>query len=186
MKKVEKFKNEINYIQDTNIRKDLRKMISLLPEYFFEIPASNSDQAPELSKGEGGLVRHTKATAKIAHELLEDNINGMMFKDKDKDLIIMAIILHDGLKNGLKDLHQTQFDHPLLMSKFIMDNRNKLSLDVDDIRKICSMIESHMGENTKDPITNKEILPKPRTAEQKFFYLCHSLASSPFLSIKFE
>lgn len=186
MKKVEKFRSEINYIKDTSIRKDLRKLISLLPDYFFEIPASSTGKYhPEFSLGDGGLVRHTKVAARIAYELLNNNITGMGYSDRDKDLIIMAIILHDGFNRGKKrDVH-TKFDHPLLVSEFIFKNKSKLSLEVDDIRKVCSMIESHMGEYTVDPNTDREVLPRPRTMEQRFVHMCDYLASRKFLDVKF-
>ena len=187
VKKVEKFKTEINYIKDTGIRKDLRKLIGMLPDYFFEVPASSTGKYhPEFSLGDGGLVRHTKVAAKIAYELLSNNTTGIKFRDRDKDLIIMAIVLHDGLKSGVEKSKYTKFEHPLLVSKFIMENKSKLGLDVDDIRKVCSMIESHIGEWTVDPYTKKEVLPKPRTAEQRFVHMCDYLASRKFLDVKFE
>ena len=186
MKKVSVFKKESSYIRDVNIRKDLRKLISLLPDYFFEIPASLSGKYhPSFALGEGGLVRHTKATVRIAYELLNNEITGSRFTDRDKDLIIMALVLHDGLKCGIEKDKHTSFDHPLQMSKFILMNREKLSLGIDDIRKVCSMIESHMGQWTIDPETNKEILPKPRTEEQRFIHMCDFLASKKFIDIKF-
>ena len=186
MKKVEKFKTEINYIKDTNIRKDLRKLISLLPEYFFEVPASSTGKYhPKFAVGEGGLVRHTKVAVRLAYELLNNNITGMKFTDHDKDLIIMALVLHDGLKSGIEKNKYTKFDHPLIISKFILENKAKLTMDMDDIRKVCGMIESHMGEWTTDPYTKKEILPRPRTAEQRFVHMCDYLASRKFLNIEF-
>lgn len=187
MKKVEKFKTEISYIKDTSIRKDLRKLISMLPDYFFEIPASSTGKYhPKFAAGEGGLVRHTKAAVRIAYELLNNNITGMRFSDKDKDLIIMALVLHDGLKCGNDKKLCTKFDHPLLMSMLIMKNANKLTLDIDDVRKVCSMIESHMGEFTIEPSTEKEVLPKPRTELQRFVHMCDYLASRKFLDIDFD
>ena len=54
----------------------------------------------------------------------------MKFTDRDKDLIIIALVLHDGLKSGVEKNKYTKFDHPLLVSKFIMENKNKLSLDI--------------------------------------------------------
>lgn len=187
MKKVEKFRTEINYIKDTSIRKDLRKLISLLPDYFFEISAvSTEEYHPKFASGNGGLVKHTKAAVRIAYELLNNNVTGARFSARDKDLIIMALVLHDGLKRGDTDGKYTKFDHPLLVSKFILENKNKLSLDVDDIRNVCSMIESHMGEWTVDSCTSKEILPKPRTEMQRFVHMCDYLASRKFLDIKFE
>lgn len=187
MKKVEKFRTEINYIRDTSIRKDLRKLISLLPDYFFEIPATSSGKYhPEFASGEGGLVKHTKVVVRIGYELLNNNITGARFSARDKDLIIMALVLHDGLKRGITNTNYTKFDHSLLVSKFILENKNKLSLDVDDIRNVCSMIESHMGEWNVDPCSGKEVLPKPRTEMQRFVHMCDYLASRNFLDIKFE
>lgn len=186
-KKIEVFKKEINYVKDASRRKDLKTLISLLPDYFFEIPASSTGKYhPSFALGEGGLVRHTKVAVRIAYELLQNNTVGMKFTDKDKDLIIMALTLHDGLKSGTEHSKYTKFDHPLLVSKMIMENTDKLSLDIDDIRKMCSMIESHMGEWTYDSYQKKEVLPKPKTAEQRFVHMCDFLASRKFLDVKFK
>ena len=187
LKKIEVFKKEISYIKDASRRKDLKTLISSLPNYFFEIPASSTGKYhPEFALGDGGLVRHTKVAVRIAHELLENNTVGMKFSDKDKDLIIMALTLHDGLKSGIEYSKYTKFDHPLLISKHIMEQKDKLSLDIDDIRKLCSMIESHMGEWTYDSHQKKEVLPKPTTAEQRFVHMCDFLASRKFLDVKFD
>lgn len=186
MKKQEIFKNEINYVIDSERRKDLKKMIGLLPDYFFEVPASSTGKYhPKFSLGDGGLVRHTKVAVRIAYELLKNNTVGTKFSDKDKDLIIMALILHDGVKSGMEHSRYTKFDHPLLVSKLLMENKSKFSLEIDDLRKICSMIESHMGEWTYDNYSKKEVLPKPRTAEQRFVHMCDYLASRKFLDVEF-
>lgn len=190
MKKTDKvaiFKTEINYVKDSDRRKDLKTLIGLLPDYFFEIPASSTGKYhPAFSLGEKGLVRHTKAAVRIALELLNNNTVGAKFDDKDKDLIIMALTLHDGVKSGMEHSKYTKFDHPLLVSKLIMENKDKVSLEIDDLRKMCSMIESHMGEWTYDSYNKKEVLPKPRTAEQRFVHMCDFLASRKFLDIKFD
>ena len=187
MNKINYFKNEINYVKDSSRRKDLRHLISLLPEYFFEIPASSTGKYhPDFAQGEGGLVRHTKVAVRIAYELLNNNTVGAKFTDKDKDLIIMALILHDGLKSGIDHEKYTRFDHPLLVSQLIQKHADELSMDIDDIRKMCSMIESHMGEWNYDKYAKKEVLPKPRTAEQRFVHMCDALASKKFLDVKFD
>ena len=80
----------------------------------------------------------------------------------------------------------TKFDHPLLISKYIMENKDKLKMDIDDLRKMCSMIESHMGEWTYDNYKKKEVLPKPKTAEQRFVHMCDFLASKKFLDVEFS
>lgn len=187
MKKLEILKREINYVKDSARRKDLKTLIGLLPDYFFEVPAASTGKYhPDFAQGDGGLVRHTKVAVRIAYELLENNTVGAKFSDKDKDLIIMALVLHDGVKSGMEHGKYTKFDHPLLVSKLIMENKDKVSLEIDDLRKLCSMIESHMGEWTFDSYQQKEVLPKPRTAEQRFVHMCDYLASRKFLDVKFE
>lgn len=189
MKKTEKvdvFKEEINYIKDSSLRGDLKILIGLLPDYFFEVPASSTGKYhPAFSLGDGGLVRHTKAAVRIAYELLNNNTVGAKFSLHDKDLILIALTLHDGVKSGIEHSKYTRFDHPLLASKLIMENKGKVSMEVDDLRKVCSMIESHMGEWTYDNYQKKEVLPKPKTAEQRFVHMCDFLASRKFLDIKF-
>ena len=186
MNRIDIFKKEINYVKDSNRRRDLKTLIELLPEYFFEVPASSTGKYhPSFALGDGGLVRHTKVAVRMAVELLNNNCVGMKFNEKDRDLIIMALILHDGVKSGMVKSKYTKAEHPLLVSKLIMENKDKLSLEIDDIRKMCSMIESHMGEWNTDPYTKEEILPVPRTAEQRFVHMCDYLASRKFLDVKF-
>ena len=187
MNRLDILKKEINYVKDSSRKGDLKTLIELLPEYFFEVPASSTGKYhPAFSLGDGGLVRHTKVAVRIAVELLNNNSVGMKFNEKDRDLIIMALILHDGVKSGMEKSKYTKADHPLLVSKLIMENKDKLSMDIDDIRKMCSMIESHMGEWNTDPYTKEEILPIPRTAEQRFVHMCDYLASRKFLDVKFN
>ena len=187
MNRLDILNKEINYVKDSSRKGDLKTLIELLPEYFFEVPASSTGKYhPAFSLGDGGLVRHTKVAVRIAVELLNNNSVGMKFNEKDRDLIIMALILHDGVKSGMEKSKYTKADHPLLVSKLIMENKDKLSMDIDDIRKMCSMIESHMGEWNTDPYTKEEILPIPRTAEQRFVHMCDYLASRKFLDVKFN
>jgi hypothetical protein len=106
------------------------------------------------------------------------------FTDDDKDLIIMALILHDGLKKGLPEEEYTRFDHPLLISKLIMENTKNLEMDIDDIRKMCMLIESHMGKWNTNKYSKVE-LPVPKTEMQRFVHRCDYLASRNYLNIKF-
>ena len=127
MDKVAIFKKEYSYIKDINIKKDLKYLVSILPDYFFEIPASSTGKYhPSFSLGEGGLVRHTKVAVRIAHELLITETFGQAFTEHEKDLIIMALVLHDGVKCGIPESKFTRADHPLLVSKLIMENKDKL------------------------------------------------------------
>ena len=143
MSKIDIFEKEIGYIKDSKRREDIKTLLSLLPDYFYEVPASSTGKYhPDFALGDGGLVRHTKVAVRMAIELLNNNSVGMKFSDGDKDLIIMALILHDGVKSGMEHSKYTKFDHPLLVSKLIMENKDKVSLEIDDLRKLCSMLHS--------------------------------------------
>lgn len=181
------FKTEINYIKNEEKRDDLITLIGLLPDYFFEIPASSTGKYhPKFASSKNGLVKHTKVAVRIAYELLLNDVISDKFTEEEKDLIIMALILHDGLKLGKEQDKYTKFDHPLLISKYIMENSDKLKSSTDEIRKLCSMIETHMGKWTIDPYTRKEVLPKPTTELQKFVHMCDYLSSKKFLAVEFN
>jgi len=177
------FKKELNYINSEDIRKDIIKVLELLPDYFYVIPASSSGKYhPDYALGNGGLVRHTKAAVKIAQELLQNNTIGDSFKEREKDLILYSLLLHDGLKGGLTKEEHTVFEHPLLMADFIKKNS---ALNNEDIDLLTSMVGSHMGQwNTNK--YSKFVLPLPTTKYQKFVHMCDYLASRKFIEIKFE
>ena len=186
MMKKEMFQTEIGYIKNPKYAENIGIIIDLLPDYFFEVPASSTGKYhPKFSLGEGGLVRHTKSAVRIAHELLENNSLLNTFTSDEKDMMIAALLVHDGLKSGLVKSEYTVFEHPLLMSKFIQDNRSKLTLDDYEIELICSVIETHMGEWTRDYKGN-EVLEKPKTKYQKFVHMCDFLSSRKFLNIEFD
>ena len=185
MEKYEYFKKEINYIKNDKYRDSLKTMIELLPDYFFEVPASSTGKYhPKFSLGENGLVRHTKVVARIGYELYQDSSITNIFNDKEKDLMMLAMILHDGLKSGLKKSEYTLFEHPILMANYLRDNSDKLSLTKEEVEFVASCIETHMGPWTTDYQEN-EILTKPENKYQKFVHMCDYLASRKFLDVEF-
>ena len=182
MNKIKYFSKEINYIKDDSKKKDLEYLINLLPDYFFIVPASSTGKYhPRYAGTKNGLVKHTKAAVRIAYDLFETVNN---FSDNDKDLIIMALVLHDGLKKGIVEEKYTRHDHPLLVSKLIMENANNLKMGIDDLRKMCMLIESHMGKWNTCKYSDV-ILPLPNTEMQRFVHRCDFLASKVYLNVKF-
>lgn len=186
MNREEVFKVELGYIKSDRIKKACLEMIKLLPDYFFEIPASSTGKYhPEYALGEGGLLRHSKAAVRIGYELLEDPIIGGKYTDLEKDMMLMALLLHDGLKSGMPKEKYTRFDHPLLICDLIMDNEEILELEVEEIEFICDCIKTHMGIWTKD-YNGVEVLEVPKTKYQNFVHMCDYLASKKFLNIPFD
>ena len=58
-------------------------------------------------------------------------------------------------------------------------------MNIDQVRKMCSMIESHMGKwNTNK--YSKVILPLPKDKCERFVHMCDYLSSRNYLDIKFD
>lgn len=93
--------------------------------------------------------------------------------------------MHDSVKRGIPEERYTKFDHPLLASKLIKDNKESLSLSEEELNLLTSMIEAHMGEWTTD-YSGNEILKKPTTKYERFVHMCDYLASRKFLNVKFD
>ena len=186
MNKVEVFNKEYTYIKNSKYRENLKKMVALLPDYFFEVAASSTGKYhPAFSLGKGGLVRHTKAAVRIAHELYgTESITGK-FSDDEKDLMLFGLLLHDGLKHGMNKSEYTVFEHPIIICDYIKENKDKLTLTDSEIEFITNVISTHMGPWTTDYQGN-EVLQKPTNKYQKFVHMCDYLASRKFLDIIFE
>lgn len=186
MNKEEVFKIELGYLKSARIKKACSEMIKLLPEYFFEVPASSTGKYhPEYATGKGGLLRHTKAAVRIGYELLCDPSIGDKYTDDEKDLMLMGLVLHDGLKSGLEKETYTRFDHPILMADYIMDNEEVLGLEVEEIEFVCDVIKTHMGPWTTDYKGN-EVLEKPKSKYQNFVHMCDYLASRKCILLPFD
>ena len=186
MNKIETFNKEYTYIKNKKYVDNLKIMVDLLPDYFFEVPAASTGKYhPEFAQGNGGLVRHTKFAVRIAHELYSDESVTGTFNQNEKDLMIFALVLHDGLKSGLIKEEYTKVDHPVLVANYIRDNKDKLTLTDNEIEFICNVIESHMGPWNTDYKGN-EVLPKPINKYQRFVHMCDFLASRKFLNTKFN
>ena len=180
------FEKEYTYIKNKKYRDNLDILVNLLPDYFFKVAASSTGKYhPSFSLGESGLVRHTKVAVKIAYDLMNDEAVTSVFTSDEKDMMIFALVLHDGLKHGLNFSKYTVFEHPVLMANFIKDNKTKLSLNDEEVEFISSLIASHMGPWNTNPYSDI-ILPKPKNKYQKFVHMCDYLASRRYLDVKFE
>lgn len=186
MKKENVFETEISYIKNENYQEDAKYLVNNLPDYFFQIPASSTGKYhPEYASGEGGLARHTKAAVRMAFELLSNPLIGGKYTKVEKDLMILALILHDGMKSGREKSKWTKVDHPLIISNYIKDNVDNLKMEDEDIEFICNVISSHMGSWNKD-FNGNEVLPVPSNKYQNFVHMCDYLASKKFINIMFD
>lgn len=181
--KVEVFEKELSAISNLSIRKFAEKIISNIPEYFFEVPASSTGKYhPRYALGSGGLVRHTKAAVNIAIDLLKLEHNSKFTQD-EKDCIIVALICHDGWKHGDNYSQYTVAEHPVVAANHVLEFADD---DEKEFAKtISDNIKSHMGEWNTDFKNSKEIMPKPQTESEIFVHLCDYLASRKYLIYEF-
>ena len=184
--KYENFNKELSYIKNSKYVSAAKNMIELLPDYFFEIPASSTGKYhPSFAQGDGGLVRHTKVAVRMCFELSNNDSIGYSFTQDEKDLMLIALIMHDGAKSGIPKEKYTRVDHPLIISKLIKENKEKIGLTDGEIKFICSVIETHMGQWNKD-FDGNEILPIPKNKYQRFVHMCDFLASKKFIDVSFS
>ena len=186
MEKEELFLDELSYINDESLGEALLNIINMLPEYWFSEAASSTGKYhPEYALGNGGLLRHSKAAMRIGYELLNDPAIGDKYTTKEKDLMLMSLLVHDGLKLGLPQEKYTRFDHPILMGKFIIDNKDKIGLNEEDANFMNDVIKTHMGPWTTD-YNGNEVLEKPKTKYQNFVHMCDYLASRKCILVPFD
>ena len=186
MNKQEIFYDEINYLKNDNLKESLKKLILLLPDYFFHEAASSTGKYhPGYALGDGGLLRHTKAAVRIGYELLQDPSIGNKYTSIEQDLMLIALLFHDGFKRGIKEEKYTRFDHPLIAAKVVLDHYNEVGLSLEDATFISETIKTHMGNFTVD-YNGNEVLEKPHTKYQNFVHMCDYLASRKCILIPFD
>lgn len=186
MDKIQLLNTEIKEIKDSRLRENLEIIVSNLPDYFFLVPASSTGKYhPSFSLGEGGLLRHSKVAFRIGLELLSTSTFNEEFTPIERDLLLMSVLVHDGLKKGITEEKYVRFDHPILMANYLEEIKDKLTLSKEELDFMKDVISSHMGEwNTSS--YSKVVLPIPKTKYQKFVHLCDLLSSKKFLDVLFK
>ena len=180
------FQMELDCIKSEEYRKVLIHILNLLPDYWFHKAASSTGKYhPSYALGEGGLLRHSKAAMRIGLELLNDPAIGEKYTDREKDLMLMSLLVHDGLKLGVPEERYTRFDHPILMGNFIIEHREEIGLTEADALFMNDVIKTHMGVWTTDYQGN-EVLEPPKTKYQNFVHMCDYLASRKCILVPFD
>lgn len=186
MNKVEMFSVEINYIKNADLKESLKLIVDKLPDYFFyEAASSTGKYHPKYALGDGGLLRHSKAATKIGLELLNNPLIGSKYSPREKDMLLLSLLVHDGLKRGLTEEKYTRVDHPILMANFILDNYQTFKLNLEDAKFISDVIKTHMGPYNTD-FNGNVVLETPKNKYQSFVHMCDYLASRKCLEVPFD
>ena len=186
MNKVEIFSVEINYIKNADLKESLKLIVDKLPDYFFyEAASSTGKYHPKYALGDGGLLRHSKAATKIGLELLNNPLIGSKYSPREKDMLLLSLLVHDGLKRCLTEEKYTRVDHPILMANFILDNYQTFKLNLEDAKFISDVIKTHMGPYNTD-FNGNVVLETPKNKYQSFVHMCDYLASRKCLEVPFD
>ena len=186
--KIALFEKEIDYLNGEDFKEFVKRAITLLPDYFFEVPASSSGKFHSaLESGFGGLVYHTKAVAKVANYLVNLQQYKTKLTDVGRDCVITAGLLHDCLKHNWEN--KTGFsvhEHPALAGEFVKTDERLDGILSEDVRIIIGdAIASHSGEWTTAK-RSKTVLPSPQTLIQELVHLSDYIASRGDIHILFE
>lgn len=191
------FHRELDLITTPDIKTFATIALNLVPDYFWTIPASTSGKYhPSYALGEGGLVRHVKATVQLAEYMFNLDQVIKEFDTYDRDIIYASLLLHDCWKCGreediTEEGWRTTFEHPLIavceITRIAEDIGGKYNSWIEKISDdICSCIYSHMGQWTTDKRHPGKELPIPFHPREKMVHLCDYLASRKKIEIVFE
>lgn len=171
-KRLNLFKRELSYIKDSNIRDFAKTLIENADDYFFTVPASSSGKYhPDFARGNGGLVRHTKAVVYFTNEIIRSELQfGDTINEHTADLLLVAALAHDIKKQGNGIEGHTVKEHPTLAADYVkrMWVNDLHGISGEDIDFVYDVIRSHMGPWQE---------PKPKTREQLIVYYADYVAS---------
>jgi HD superfamily phosphohydrolase YqeK len=137
-------KEELNRIEDEEIRKFTKECLDKAPPHFWYRPASSTGKYHAKEENEsGGLIIHTKRVCRVAEIIIEAWPNPIKV-----DVIRSACILHDVCKygTGYSATQHTLSNHPKLGADFIKDVGDNKYGNWDKVVLIADAVEHHMGK----------------------------------------
>ncbi|MCM1220817.1 MAG: HD domain-containing protein [Lachnospiraceae bacterium] len=178
------FAFELAQIEHPTIRDLVKRiLIEKVPQWFFEVNASNSSFYHSTLTGEPiKLCDRTKSAVRICLMFFANPIIREQFTSHQRDYVLAALILHDCALRGVSSdpTAQNIFEHPLLAPYLLPDHSNQL--EQEHYSEICRLIASHHGKwNTNDK--SQYVLPPVVDNSQFYVHICDSLASKPMLQI---
>lgn len=150
--------NEINLIENLDIRKWTKDTLENVSEYFWVAQASSSGRwHPECTNKKGGLIVHTKRVVYLANRICDCwDLTGL-----DKDIVISASILHDIAKvpntkvmhsYGMTVTDEDFTNHPLNAEKYFSNGKREYMSNNVIYSMILNAVKFHMGRWTPEAI----------------------------------
>jgi len=202
--RLDMFQEELALLGNEKARAFAILLLKALPNYFFCIPASSSGKYhPPQDLGEGGLVRHTKTAMQVFYAMANNaemwswaptrlwGTTQCMTKEDFVDAGLLALLVHDGLKNGHVDGAGTAdattvHEHPLLAAGLVRTVAASAGIDKDVARTISEAVASHMGQWNVSKYSSV-VLPTPAGNNWlcKMVHMADYIASRKFFNMDF-
>ena len=144
----------INLIKDEELKTFIQGFFWYIPKEFFVAPSSSTGKYhPPEDNGKGGLVRHTLKAVQVGINLC----NLYEVNQKNKDIVISAILLHDTFKNIKNRVwgKYTNYEHgkvgagvirEIAILEYKSNYEGRISYKTyKKILKIAHLVEIHMG-----------------------------------------
>ena len=168
------FEKTLALIKNNETREWVKKVLDILPESFWVQPTSSTGKYhPVCVNGISGLLIHTKRVVWFAIKLMNAyDTQGPSFFDRDN--IIAACILHDGVKGGKGVSNFEAYEnHPLFVERLYRERFPEETLTQWQ-EEIFELIKHHMGPWS--PKTTKQDLDE-YAIKELIVYLSDFLAS---------
>ena len=161
--RLSKFTRELSYIQDEKLKEFAKALIINADDYFFTMPASTSGKYhPDFARGNGGLIRHTKAVAFFTYEIVRSElVFGNTITPEQGDLLVIAAIAHDMKKAGNNVTGHTVKEHPALAAEYVraIAEENPDIITEEQAKYIARVVRSHMGPwSDVKPVAREELI----------------------------
>lgn len=179
----------LNTFENNDIKEFAMVLLEDLPEYIWHVGASSTGKYhPEYSLGEMGLMRHQVAVVRFLNFFLELEQYSTKLTSRERDLIRLSGLIHDGRKSGSQDDYEkskyTKFDHPLQMAEVVRSFDGQY-LNHEEIELVANTISKHMGAWNTDK-KSSIVLPKPNDKFSRMLHVADYLASRKSISLDFD
>lgn len=179
----------LSTFENEDIKEFAIVLLDDMPEYIWHVGASSTGKYhPAYSLGEAGLMRHQLAVVRFLNFFLELEQYGSKLDSRERDLIRLSGLIHDGRKSGSQEDYEkskyTRFNHPMLMADVVRSFDGKY-LNHEEIELIADTISRHMGQWNEDKKTKVE-LPKPNNKFARMVHVADYLASRKCLTMDFS
>ena len=174
--------------ENEDIKVFAQNVIAKLPQYWWIENASSSGKyhpSYVMPPSGGGLFIHSSAVFIFINYAFSVDMWKNRFTDRERDLLRIAAMIHDGCKHGRDTKGHTIHEHPLVVGEYLDEFKSDNLISDVEIDYIKEAVSSHMGSWN----TNKRseiVLPTPQTFAQELVHFADYLASRKDIEVHFD